>query len=186
MEAYEAARDMGALTLATYLALTKLESEKRGGGGFAATLEEIAKEAGLNRKTVGKILGHLERKNMVKITSVSRQKTTYKLISSSSLRGTSLVPVRDKDFVEIKKIDVHKRTSDVPDRDEVRPSQGQVYSVAKNRKIVISPDRRERLLKREDSEDSASATPLEAGAESYKKLRTKIWTEIELLENSDQ
>jgi DNA-binding CsgD family transcriptional regulator len=186
MEAYEAARDMGALTLATYLALTKLESEKRGGGGFAATLEEIAKEAGLNRKTVGKILGHLERKNMVKITSVSRQKTTYKLISSSSLRGTSLVPARDEDFVEIKKIDVHKRTSDVPDRDEVRPSQGQVYSVAKNRKIVISPDRRERLLKREDSEDSASATPLEAGAESYKKLRTKIWTEIELLENSDQ
>jgi hypothetical protein len=154
--AFEKAAELGATTLAVYMALTKLESSKRGSRGFIASMSEIAESCNLSRRIVIDKLHILQASELVQMQRHSAQCFMYKLLAI------------DVNVVHMDVNHVHMGVNDVHRMCEPR---SQVYSGPKKKKLNIipaPPGALEIIFNGEEKKDSAPAHSLAASAEAEK------------------
>ena len=176
--AFELAAKFGHGTLAVYIALTKLESEKRGTKGFVASMREIGEICNMGRKSV---LGKLHILQEVKLISIERHSAQcfmYKLLAVA---------------VSNLHTDVQNLHTGVSNLHRMCVKNTQVYSVAKKNKLNITqapPGALGIIFNGSEQKDSASAHSLAASAAAEKTealeaeaIRARIRS-LEALENS--
>jgi hypothetical protein len=176
--AFELAAQFGHGTLAVYMALTKLESEKRGTKGFVASMREIGQICNMGRKSVLGKLHILQEAKLIFIEQHSAQCFMYKLLAVGVYNLHT---------------DVQNLHTGVSNLHRMCVKNTQVYSVAKKNKsniIPAPPGALEIIFDGNEQKDSAPAHSLAASADAEKKeaeeaqaIRARIRA-LEALENS--